>query len=289
MGKRQLAFKLAWHKTVSELIGSNVRLAAAVVLSGLVSFASFKTQSALGREWAGDELIPVFVGPISFALVFLVLLLGTWLFRTPYEQWTAVEWQVAELERRLSPRFSLTPFVGRKPEEILYGQTVTTAGGEKFTNSHSSNDTLCIPVNNETAVTLRSCEAYLSRLEEADGSGEPRAWESIRLSWLPMAGESVAVDIPSHGKRSVFLFKVIGNRAHLVTDQAPVKMIHFIKDKGEYDGLVVLTAQDAAATFVAFRLTCDAPRNPPTLSIMRKGLADEADEHGWAIERDPIA
>lgn len=155
-------------------------------------------------------------------------------------------------------------------------------GGQKITNVTETNELLCFPVTNITASTLRGCEAYLSRFERS--YGEPWFWQSRRLHWLDMDKEHAAVDIPPHGLRSVVLFKVMGNRVHFLSDSALVMMSHYIEAKGQYHGLVTLTADGAPSTLVAFTLSCDGPDQVPTINIMRKNIGEDDDATPWAVE-----
>jgi hypothetical protein len=266
MGKRRVAFKLAWAMTREELVGSNLRLASSVILTGVTSYASYRVLGALGRDFPGDELVPAFVGPIGFALVFAVLLAFNFIFRAPYKMLDNQDERLDALERRLQPAFSIPPQEERPPETILYGDVSRTWGGQVYTIAHQTNDVFDIPIFNPTAVTLRGCEAYLATFKDAN-SGEPRVWESIQLCWLPIADKHSVVDIPSQGKRSLCVFKCMNNHVALVTDKVPVRVVHMIEPKGVYEGVIVITAHDTAATRIPFRLTCDAPENPPTLTV----------------------
>lgn len=289
MGKRRLAFKLAWAKTVTELGGSYSRIVVGLLGSLFVSYGAYAISGALGRDWPGDELFPLFLVPLWWIGAGLAFFVFQWLFGVPYEQWDKLEGRISELEHILRPRFSVLAWVGQRPQKIEYGTHVMNAGGRMQTNIPHTNELLCLEVTNIAAVTLQGCEAYLSRLEEIEDDHEERIWQSMRLAFVPLGGEDT-VNIPPHGKRSLALFRVIGqNRVHLLTAKGPVKMMHLIQDKGEYQGLVTLTAQNApAATLIAFTLCCDAPENEPTISIMRRTIGDDDDDTPWAVEEQLV-
>jgi len=268
MGTRTTALKLAWQMTKAELVGSNPRLVASMLGAGLVSYGSYRIDLGLGRDFPGDQFIPVFVGPVGFLAVFIVLLIFNFVFRAPYHLLEVKDDRLDALERRLQPVFTVPPPSDeRQPEQILYGHVTRTWGGQVYTLATQSNNVFDIPIFNGTAVTLRGCEAYLAKFQEA-GATEPRVWESVRLCWLPVGEDiSLVVDIPSQGKRSLCVFKALNNHVGLVTDRIPFPMVHMIEPKGVYEGLIVITAHDTAATQIPFRLICDAPENPPVLSV----------------------
>lgn len=259
--------------TKKELVGSNVRLVTAVVLSGFASYASYRIHMTLGRDWAGDELIPLFVGPVGFVAVFLFMLLFNFLFRAPYELWGTVEDRVGELEQVLRPRFTVFAPPKQRPQPIHYGSNVMTADGKVHSVIQRANYLLSMEISNRTAKSLDSCEAYLSQLRRVDGGGdegEQVPWQSLRLAFVPI-GDEKTVTIPPHGQRTLSVFKVLGyNRAHLTTNETvPVRLAHFIQDKAEYEGVVTVTARNAdAATQIWFRLTCDAPENEPIMTVI---------------------
>lgn len=290
MGKRRIAFKLAWRKTVSSLWGSHGRMVGSFVFAVALSYGTYGVSNALGREWPGDELIPLFLSGPVLAVIALGVFLFHW-FNAPYEQWGNLEERVVDLERRLRPRFSVLAFVGQKPTAFHYGNTLVTHGGTKQTIICQTNDLLRIDVTNVTATALEGCEAYLANLQDVarTDAEEQARWQSMRLTWMPVRDEIAEVDIPPSGLRSVVLFRVINNRVQLITNEVPVRMVHLIQDKGHYQGLVTLTARNApAVTYIAFELFCDAPESPPYLNIMRHGLTDDDDILGWAIEEQPI-
>lgn len=130
MGKRRVAFAAAWEMTKKELVGSNGRLVTAVVLAGFASYASYRIHISLGRDWAGDELIPLFAGPVGFVVVFLFMLMFNFLFRAPYELWGDVEDRVSELEHILRPRFTVFAQPKQRPQPFHYGSNTMTADGK---------------------------------------------------------------------------------------------------------------------------------------------------------------
>jgi hypothetical protein len=272
--------------TKQELVGSNTRLAVAVFLTGFASFASYQLHLAMGREWAGDELIPIFVGPVGFIAVFLIVLTINFVFRAPYEQWGALEARVTDLERRLRPAISVLAVTNHRPSPIDYGQTLLTHGGRRTTNQkYSPQDYLRLDITNESACTLEGCEAYLTRLERLDVEQEPQVWFAMRLPWLPVGSDEQAVaDIPRGGIRSVILFRVIANHVHLVEyDQVPIHMVRALNERGEYQGLVTISAKNAPSAFIAFDLSCYGPDASPILTVRRNALGGDEDG-GWARE-----
>lgn len=267
MGKRREAFGLAWQMAKQELVGSNLRLATSVVLAGFASYASYRIHVDLGRDWPGDELIPIFVGPVGFVAVFLVLVIFNFVFRAPYQLLGNLDERVSNLERRLSPRFTVLSKFGQPPKAIEYGSAFLTASGILHTNVHRTNELLCIEVKNHTAATLEGCEAYLSHLQRV-GAEEVIPWQTIPLQFVPL-GDEQTITIPPHGQRSLGIFRVTGyKRTHLPAKDIPVAMMHLLEDKAEYEGIVTITARNAeAATVVPFHLTCDAPENEPKLTV----------------------
>jgi hypothetical protein len=207
----------------------------------------------------------------------------------PFDEWGTHQERIASLENKLSPRFQVFPFIGRKPESVSYGTTHLSISGKRQSVIQSMGHAqfLTLPVENVKSVTLKACEAYLTNFQRADPDTDWSSWEPVRLSWLPMGTDVGTTDIPSHGQRSLILFKVQGNRTHLVeckNGAIPIQMIHAIEDKGDYWGLVTISGHDAIATQIAFELHCDAPDHEPTINVMRRGLADESNDDGWAME-----
>lgn len=278
MGKRRLACKLAWSQAVTVLWGSHARMMLSGLATVALAYGAYFMAIFLGRDWPSDALIPLMLTPATMVLIAALLWLFFWFLKTPYEQWESVERRVAEIEQHLQARFSINRQTAEKPKSLEYGQVLTTTGGHKITNSKMSNELLTLPVQNDTAVTLKSCEAYLSRLERV-GAEEPSHWESLRLPWLQAGGEIERADIPPKGIRSLVIFRSLGNRVHLITDWVPIGMIHFLEDQGEYEGLVTITADGAPATFVGICLSINAPEEEPKLTIIPKS------EQGWANER----
>lgn len=235
-------------------------------------FGDFRSESRLALAGAAAVLGSV-----------LLSFLGD-LLRAPAIMWREMTAHVEGLERSLTAKFSVPHLVGRKPERVAYGNTLRSPfTGSQQVVVREFHEVICVPVTNETSATLKNCEAYLARFQEVDA--ETPYWESMRLQWVPVAEERSTVDIPAHGSRSLILFKVTGERVHLVSDAAPVKMVTLIKDKAEYEGLVVLTCEGSASTFVAFTLHCNAPDEQPSLSIMRRRISDEDEDLGWAFEQ----
>lgn len=284
MGKRRIALSLAWAKTVNDLTGSYSRAAVSSLVAVLISGGSYLVLSRLGRDAPIDALLPIVMGPAVLFSVGLVGLIVNWICRVPYQQWGNVEGRVAALEQMLSPKFSIVPLLGQRAVGLEYGHVALSPyTGTKQITITQSNKLLRLDVFNETAKTLENCEGYLARLEE-EGVGEPVAWQSIPLPWLPVGEAAAAVDIPSHGQRSLALFRVIGDRVQLLTNTVPLPMVRAIKDKGHYHGMVVLTAKNCAATYVAFELVCDAPDNEPYLNVARRGIGED-DQQSWAREK----
>jgi hypothetical protein len=223
------------------------------------------------------------VGPLAFCAVFLLLLLFNWCFRIPYEQWAAADQRIKALEARLRPSFSVVPLVGRKPIRLGYGNTLTTLGGKRQTiMTQAPAEMLTIDVTNETARTIEACEAYLTQFSDPAAT-EEAFWQSLRLPWIVIGESEGGFNIPPLGTRSIITFVVVNNHVHLVNDRGvPVPMVHAIQPKGHYCGTITVTAQNAAATYVAFELICDAPE-PPYLNIMRRRFGED-DAEPWAIE-----
>ena len=286
MGKRRLVLRLACHKTVSDLAGSYPRalFSALVAIGG--SYGAYFVATKLGRDWPGDELIPVYAGFGCLVIIWIAWFLYNCLLHVPYEQWGAVEGRVTELERTLRPRFSVVPSVGQRPVYSAPQHVAVTVGGTVHSNRTLSEQFLCIEITNHSASTLRGCEAYLSQLQQV--GGEESGWHSTRLEWMPAGETDSAVDIPPLGVRSVMIFKVLGNRALFLTQQLPGDLVHYLQDRAEYQGLVTLTADGTPATFIAFVLTCAAPEQQPTITVMRRTIGDEPSDIPWARETNVV-
>lgn len=272
MGKRRLAFKLAWTKTVSELAGSLPRAAFSGVIAVAGSYGAYFTTSALGREWPGDELIPLYVAFACLVVVWLSWFAFTWLFRVPYEQWNNVEERATELERIIRPKFSVLLHRFGKPHRFNYGHTHRSP----FTGStqsviQNSFVALAIDVRNETATLLEGCEAYLSHFEEI--GGEPSVFQSLRLEWVPVGDEVATVTIPAGGQRTVIVFQMAGHRPAFSHDRMPIEAVHMLKDGGYYFGTVTLTAKNTTSCYVGFRLDC-LKDEPPHFSLIPRGFRD---------------
>ena len=242
-------------------------------LMGFILQTTFLFAILYYLPWLGDVQAEGRLAAAGIGSVFLsALLIFAWdLVRAPEVIWSDVSGRVSLLEARLKPRFSIFLMEPQTAKPLNYGNVFHTANGKVHTNIRHSNDLLSFEVQNNSAVTLEGCEAYLSqlrRIDEAQAGQVP--WQSLRLSFAPV-GEESAVNVPPYGgQRTLVVFRVLGyNRAHLIQENVPVKMLRVIDDKGEYEGLITITANNAdAATLVRFRLLCDAPENEPRFSVI---------------------
>lgn len=211
-------------------------------------------------------IIPI--GVVCAAAMAVAGLVVNWVSRVPYAEWSKSQLEVERLELRMTPRFEpLVPVNRESTNSIAYGSTVTTHGGMKCTNVRRSRETLWLDVRNISMETLEGCEAYLSAFSRRDGPEPNAPWQSMRLGWLSVGGESETLNIPASGQRSVEVFHVLGNRVNFVTDDLPVAAIHMLEEKAIYDGRITLTGSNSASTLVDFTLYCDAPDNPPKIEL----------------------
>lgn len=280
------ALALAGRMTIADLFGSYGRLALSAVVGALLCVASYSAMRLFGQGDAWGELLPVAVGPIVLISVASVGFFVNWLCRIPYLQWSDAASRVTELERRLRPVVSVRTATNHRADPVDYETTRTTLGGTRQTVLRNGpNHTLRLDITNESATTIVGCEAYLVRFEAIDAETQPSAWFSLRLPWL-RAGtvDEEGANIPPSGMRSIALFRVINNRVHLMRDDGvPVHMVHAIKDRGEYSGLVAISSQNAPTAHVAFSLSCLGPDVHPIMAVERGSPFDD-DWLFWARE-----
>lgn len=280
-GYEKLVWRTAWDRFKVRLF-AGARQVVGFILQTTILFAILFYQ-----PWFGDVQQESRMAAAGIAAVLLSSLLSfLWdLFRAPAVIFANLSSRVEDLERKLAPRFSVIPTVGQRPVYPAPQHVSVTVSGKVQSNRSLSEQFLCIEVTNNSASTLRGCEAYLSRFERVDVDGEESGWHSTRLAWMPAGETGASVDIPPLGVRSVMIFKVLGTRPLFLTRHLPGDLVHYLQDKAEYQGLVTLTADGTPATFVAFTLSCDAPEREPTISVMRRNFGEEPDDFPWAPER----
>jgi len=238
--------------------------------------------------WFGDVRAESrLVAAAAASVVLSVSLSFFWdLLRAPQVIWSELTRRLADADRRLSPCFSVVPNVGSRPIYPAPQHVSVTLGGSIQSLRTLSGKYLCVEVTNSSAKTLKACEAYLSRFRRMDG--EDPGWHAMRLEWMPVGEPTTSIDIPPLGVRSVMVFRELGNRALFLTTQVPGELVHYITDKGEYEGIITLTADDTTATFIAFTLICDAPDQEPMLNVLRGTIGDVSGDIAWAPETSMI-
>jgi hypothetical protein len=87
------------------------------------------------------------------------------------------------------------------------------------------------------------------------------------LPWEPLGPNQEFADIPPLGNRNIWLMSIVANSPQFMTSYMPMNMHTVLEQKGEYEGLIVLTADGVAASHFPFTLFCDGPDNPPTLTL----------------------
>lgn len=268
MGIRSQALGLAWRKTMTDMFGTRMNFfisaAFALISAGLAYWWEIYRKSE-------EPVSVLYIIPIGVVCGFAMAgagLIVNWISRVPYAEWSKSQLEVERLELRMKPRFEpMVPVERESTDAIAYGNTVTTVGGMKCTNIRRSRETLWLDVRNISLETLEGCEAYLSAFSRRDGLQPKAPWQSMRLGWLSVGGESETLNIPAAGQRSVEVFHVLGNRVNFVTDDIPVATIHMLDEKAIYDGRIALTGRNSATTLVDFTLYCDAPENPPRIEL----------------------
>lgn len=276
MHARRIALKLAWEKTVTDLFGSWGRITLSGFVGILLALAMYGLLVMLSRETPEDALLVLIVSPLVMVGVGVIGFLINWVCRIPYREWALSAANAANLEKRLSPKFSAELVPNSLPERFDYGTTTRSWGGTKQTIVTSPFEIFRIDITNLTSTTIEGCEAYLSKFAERNPEVEKRGWQSLRLAWLPVGEGEQEIDIPPEGQRSIVLFQIRNNRVLFSTHVMPVQFVHQIQDQGEYEGLVAVTARNCAATFIPFRLATDAPDSPPQLElVLEEGYWEE--------------
>jgi len=281
------ALKLAWGKTVSDLVGSWDRVTVSGIIAAIASVMGYFVLVREDDKGAAYELLPLLTGPAAIILIGLALFIFNWASRVPYRQWSLLDGRVSELENMIRPRISVQTTTNHRAESIDYGTTNTSLGGTRQTViTHGPNHSLRLEIINENLETLVGCEAYLTRFQDLDPNEESKYWSATRLPWLASGREREnQTNIPSSGMRSIILFRVINNRVHLVeNDGVPVHMVNAIKDAGHYHGIVTVSAQNATSAFIPFELICGGSGAPPMLMVSRPSPFEEPTDIPFARE-----
>lgn len=198
--------------------------------------------------------------------LFIFGLVINFLWMIPWELWNENQLAIDEMSERLRPQLTLKKIGPQSLRKLEFGHVNFTLTGRRYITINRWSSGVVLPVENPGAMTLTGCRAYLAQFAPLGETNDN--WESLSLPWVPTEENCQTVDIPSGGTRGIWVLNLINNMPSFILSAAPIDMVQSIQPKGEYRGLIVLTAHEVAASHIPFTLLCDGPENPPVLTLM---------------------
>lgn len=185
----------------------------------------------------------------------LLIFIGD-LLVSPSEIWHQNSRKIADLTAMITPAFTLSPLNAGKPQSLSYGTIQTSWSGQQTAYILSHHLVLGLICSNTASVTLRGCEAYLTRLKT------PRAphadLEPVRLSWVPIDQETTVTDIPPSGGRNLILFQTREGYLHFNSTTLPVEAVQVLLNEKEAEGTICVTSLGGGPQIADFKITSTA-------------------------------